>query len=350
MSQFQEKTEKPTGKRIADLRKKGDVAKSHDFNLYSTFFIALFIFITFQDLIKRNIFETFKYSLLLHNLEIDYNLIADFIKRFLVIFLPFGICVFIVSLISSTIPSGIVITKPKIHFDTINPIKNIRKLFSFEKLFDLVKGITKVIIIIFIIWKLFSKEFPSYFSSLNMSFQDAVLFMMKNIEKILITIAAILFLIGIIDLIYQIYTYKRRIRMTKQEVKDELKDMEGNTQVKGKIRRMMREFTKRNKISQVKEASVVITNPTHFAVALKYKPPIDRAPVVLAKGKDKVALKIIDIAYKNGIPVKRDPPLARSLYKMCEVGEEINPIFYRAVAIIISSIYKERKQNLVKNS
>lgn len=346
MSQSQEKTEKPTSKRLADLRKKGDIARSYDFNISATFFGTLFVFLILKESISQNLFETTRYLLSLSNIEVDHSIISTFLKKFLVTFFPFALLTLVISIFFSMIPSGLVITKPKVKFDNINPIKNLKKLFTLDKLFDLIKNTIKVVIISIILWNFFSDELLSYFSSLKMSIQDSVYFMTRNIEKIMLTIATILFIIGVIDLFYQLYRYNKRIKMTKQEVKDEFKEMEGNPYIKGKIRTMMREFTKRNKISQVKEASVVIRNPTHFAVALRYKPPIDKAPKVIAKGRDKLALKIIEIAYKNGIPITSDPPLARAIYKMCDVGQEINPIFYRAVATIIANIYNLKTKNI----
>ncbi|MCX7905404.1 MAG: EscU/YscU/HrcU family type III secretion system export apparatus switch protein [Elusimicrobiales bacterium] len=342
---FQEKTEKPTGKRLSELRKRGDVLRSYDFSVSLAFFLSFYLFFLISKYPTNYIKESFRYFFSFSYIDLDLNiLINNILKIFLFSFLPIGLGIVLVSMISFLIPSGIVLTKPKISFERFNPLKNIKDLFSLSKLFEVIKNILKVFFIFFLIYHILIEKISSSFNLLNGSFYKNLIFLNQNIKEITLKLLIILFGFSFLDLVYQFYVYNKRIKMTKQEVKEEYKEMEGNPLVKGKIRRMMREFTKRNKISQVKESSVVITNPTHFAVALRYKPPFDKTPVLVAKGKDKLALKIIDIAYKNGIPVKREPPLARAIYKMCDVGEEINPIFYKAVAVLIAKIYKERKR------
>ena len=173
----------------------------------------------------------------------------------------------------------------------------------------------------------------------------AVSVLLSNLEfeNIRIQLIAVL-IIGLADYIYQKYKFNQDMKMTKQEVKDEFKNTEGNPEIKAQIRRKMRQASQRRMMQSVPEADVVITNPTHFAVAIKYEPGVSRAPVVLAKGEDYLAQKIKDAARENDIEIVENKPLARALYYNVDIGSEIPPELYQAVAEVLAFVYKVKNK------
>lgn len=344
----QERTEKPTGKRKAELRKKGNIPKSNDFSSSFSFLIFLLIIFLFSGRIYSGLLDVFRYFFsLIGKREFNEVLIfSDFLKFFFVLTVPLTVSFLIFAVASHGVPSGFVFTKPSLKFENLNIISNFKKLFSFNSLMESFKNILKLGIIILFLYSFVKSKITEIFYSFSLDLFSSLFLNFSILKDIIIKIALISFFISTIDLVYRIYEYDKKSRMTKQEVKDEFKQMEGNPQIKGKIKAMMRMFTKRNKLSEVKKSAVVITNPTHYAVALKYAKE-NNAPVVVAKGVDRRAFKIIDEAKKYGVPVRRNPPLARAMFKMCEVGEEINPVFYRAVAEILAVLYKEKQRKVI---
>lgn len=344
MSQLEGKTEQPTGKRKSELRKKGEIAKSFDFNTSAVFLFSVFLFFSVIPKIYLDISNSFKYAF--NNIGKDVSVISfvgEYLKTFFSIIIPYSVFIMLFAYVISAVPSGYIFIKPKFKFSNLNFFNNLKKLFNFDKLFETIKSFIKLIFIILIIYKDLFNSIDVLFSLPFMDYDAIISSVLSIIKPIVIKISFLLLIIGILDLSYKIYSYKKNIKMTKQEIKEEFKSMEGNPQVKGKIRSMMRQFTKKNKLSSVSQASVVIVNPTHYAVALRYDKTMN-APRVVAKGIDWFALKIIEIAKQNNIPIKREPPLARALYRAMDVGDDINPIFYRAVAKILSAVYKERKK------
>lgn len=344
----QERTEKPTGKRKAELRKKGNIPKSNDFSSSVSLLVFFAILFLFSERIYSGLLEVFRHFFsMIGKKEFNEVLIfSDFLKSFLFLTAPITVSFFVFAVASHGVPSGFVFTKPSLKFENLNIISNFKKLFSLNSLIESFKNILKLAIIIFFLYSFVKSEIPAIFYSFSQALSSSLFLNFSIFKDIMIKIALISFFISAIDLVYRIYEYDKKSRMTKQEVKDEFKQMEGNPQIKGKIKAMMRMFSRRNKLSEVKKSAVVITNPTHYAVALKYNKE-NNAPVVVAKGVDKRAFKIIEEAKKYGVPVRRNPPLARAMFKMCEVGEEINPVFYRAVAEILAVLYREKQRKAI---
>lgn len=348
-SDDQEKTEEPTSKKIDDAKKDGNVPKSQDMSGFITLIVGIFLLIFMIGFIKNQVILLYEYYAKFIGQELSVlqiHLIAiNTIGRFLLMVLPICICVAIAGILANVMQFGFIFTTKPITPDLnkINPIKGLKNLFSIKKAIESVKIIVKVSAVFgvgFYFFLKFIKELPyvlflSIFSQLKWLMQ-----------KMLILVAAmlvVLLVIGIIDLMITRFQYFKGLRMSKQEVKDEYKQMEGDPQVKARIRRVQMETSRKRMMQQVPAADVVITNPTHYAVAIRYDKTRDNAPVVLAKGVDMIALQIRKIATENGVNIVENPPLARELYKICEVNDMIPENLFRAVAEVLSFVYMGNK-------
>jgi flagellar biosynthetic protein FlhB len=224
--------------------------------------------------------------------------------------------------------------------EKLNPLQGIKRLFQPQSLVELLKGAVKITIVVYSGWTFLSAHqnvIVGLAESDPSTIAPRVGVMAFEMVK---QMAATLAIVAALDYAYQRYQFEKNLRMTKQEVKDEMRDAEGNPEIKGRIRRKMREISRKRMMADVKTASVVITNPTHFAVALKYETGKGGAPKVVAKGADLVALKIRELAAENNVPLVENPPLARSLFKLTEVGDEIPQSLYKAVAEVLAMIWR----------
>ena len=221
----------------------------------------------------------------------------------------------------------------------LNPISGMKKIFSARKLFDLAKSILKLAVMAVVIYSFFSGRTESLFLLYDISLKQAIGLMGSLIIDLGIRLAAAYMVIAAIDLIYQRRKFHKDMMMTKQEVKDEYKNSEGDPAVKGAQKRRMMEASRRRMMQQLPQADVVITNPTHFAVAIKYDADENDAPIVVAKGADYLAQKIKEIAKENNVEIVENKPLARMLYTNVEVGELVPPELYKAVAEVLAYVY-----------
>ena len=237
--------------------------------------------------------------------------------------------------------------KPK--FSRLNPLEGVKRLFSLKSLVETLKNIIKIIILLFIVYLSVRDMFfesPKYLYT-DLSASIAHLVEVAWIMVIRISIAFVA--VAALDFFYQWWDYERQMKMTKQEVKEEYKQMEGDPQVKGKIKEIQRRRAQQRMMQQVPSADVVIRNPTHFAVALRYRPEEDYAPIVLAKGQDNIAMRIVEIAGEHNITVIENVPLARALYAETELNQFIPPSLYEAVAEVLVYIFKlNGKKQIVK--
>jgi len=348
-----EKTEEPTAKKLSDARKEGQVAKSKDIVSSLTLF-ALFLLLKIW---TANIAENF-----LELFEGVYTRFDDFVKvpggnivskqyadfvgqmmlRVLLIIWPFIVSAFLIAFIGDLYqvkwkPT----TKPlQPKFSKLNPINGIKRLFKVETLVELLKSLLKIAIVFLIIKGDLEKFYSLLFTLYNIPLLQAVIGAGDFLISVGFKISAIFLVIALIDYRYQKYKFHKDMKMTKQEVKEEYKSTEGDPQIKGKIRARMREASQRRMMQNLPKADVVITNPTHFAVAIVYDKEVAEAPVVLAKGADYLAQKIKDSARENNISIVENKPLARSLYNNVEIGDMVPPELYLAVAEVLASVYK----------
>ena len=234
-----------------------------------------------------------------------------------------------------------VTTKPlKPDFKKFNPINGFKRFFSKDSLVELLKSFLKIILILWVAYSAVADDSRNILLLYDMPLIQAVMFVGSVIINAGMKISIAYFLIGIVDYIYQKWKFKDDLKMTKQEVKDEYKNSEGDPQIKGKQRARMREASQRRMMQDVPKADVVITNPTHYAVALKYDAEEAQAPIVLAKGTDYLALQIKEKAKEADVEIVENKPLARMLYANVEIGEEIPPELYQTVAEILAAVYR----------
>lgn len=344
-----EKTEEPTSKKIEDARKEGNVPKSQDLSGFITLLVALvLVFVMIPFIGKQLIFLYHYYQGLIgleFTKELVYQIVITSILRTLMMVLPITISVAIAGVIGNVMQFGFIFTTKPLEFNLnkINPLSGLKKLFSLKKLIESAKIILKVslvFIIAFYFLLSFVKELPQ--TLLFTMFSQ--LLWLKGKIMILAAVMLMLFLvISLLDILLVRFQYFKGLRMSKQEIKDEYKQMEGDPQIKGKIRSLQRQMAQRRMMQNIPVADVVITNPTHYAVALRYDKTKENAPIVLAKGVDHLALKIRAIATEHQIPIIENPPLARELYKVCDIDDEIPANLYRAVAEVLSFVYTSNK-------
>jgi flagellar biosynthetic protein FlhB len=237
--------------------------------------------------------------------------------------------------------------KPKL--SRVSLISGFKKMFSAKSLVELLKSLFKVAVIALVLYTEIKTDAKQILSLPLAGTEDMLAWIAKSVYGMVMKITVIMAVFGTADYMYQWWSYEKGIRMTKQEVKDEYKKLEGDPQVKGKIKEIQRKMSAMRMMHNVPKADVVIKNPTHYAVALKYDPKKDSAPVVVAKGKDYMALRIIKTAEKHGVYVTENRPLARGLYEAVEINKKIPEQFYKAVAEVIAFLYRLKKENTKQN-
>ena len=349
-----EKSEKATPKRKKDERKKGNVFSSEDFS--SAFFIII-VFITI------NVFSNSMYTNLTQSLRNFITISSNFsdlskedltyifkegFKTVLLVAGPIFIVGILVPIIFTGIQTKFVFSMEavKFKFSKLNPLEGIKKLFSIRSIVELVKNLLKLAIISSIIYNQMKKRLVEIVNLFDVDVKVAIVYLCSAIFSTVISIAIIFVFLGILDYAYQWWEYEKNLKMTKQEIKEEYKQMEGDPQIKGKIRQKQREMSQARMMQEVPNADVIIRNPTHFAVAVKYDPEKNHAPMVVAKGMDLIALKIIEIATENDVSMTENRPLARALYDAVEIGQEIPEEFYHEVAEILAFVYDLKQKKL----
>ena len=224
-------------------------------------------------------------------------------------------------------------------FSKLNPLNGIKKIFSAQSLVELVKSVAKILLIALVTYSYIKKKSGLLYALYDMSMMQAVNLIGETVIELGIRISAIYMIIAGADFMYQKYKFKNDMKMTKQEVKEEYKNAEGDPEIKGKIKARMREASQRRMMQAIPKADVVITNPTHYAVAIRYDTEVAPAPIVVAKGSDYLAQKIKQIARENNVEIVEDKPLARMLFANVDVDKQIPPELYQAVAEILAMVY-----------
>lgn len=340
------RTEKATPYRRRKLREEGNVAKSSELaSSLAVFLSSVALFFTgayfLHEILKlvRVVAENPTTSPAL--------VIRLAVEDFSSFLLPLFLVVVLTVILAHIGQFGFLFTlKPlKFKWERINPLEGIKRLFSLTTAFELVKNTLKVLLFMVVSYFLLKGDAERLLKAPLYDLFDFTYYAFVLVFKLLLVLSAFAILIAIFDYAYRRWDYERRIRMSKEEIKEEYKQHEGDPHVKAVIRRRMRQLARGRMMKEVPKASVVITNPTHIAIALRYDPEKgDRAPIVVAKGKGQIAERIVQIAYENGVPIIRKEELARSMYPLVEVGEEIPPKFYRAVAEIIAFIMFRRRK------
>ena len=349
-----EKTEPATAKKLREAREKGQVAKSHDLTgavLLMASFILLKIYVSvigekftlgFSNYYNR-IGDLSSTSTQLDALDVYFNSIFDnVLKDVLLILLPFlavgFVLAFVMDLVQVKWRPTTKTLEPKL--DKFNPINGFKRFFSTKTLIQLLKSIIIIAVCCIVAYSKLKKEIGFLFNVYEIPLYAAVAKTGELILDLAITICVIYLIVGVADYIFEKHKFNEDMKMTKQEVKEEWKNTEGNPEIKGKQRRKMMEASRRRMMQAIPEADVVITNPTHFAVALKYEQNSGKAPVVVAKGEDYLAYKIKEVAKEHSVEIVENKPLARMLYYNVDIGMEIPSELYQAVAEVLAFVWK----------
>ena len=352
-----DKTEKATPKKLDDARKEGRVARSSD--LINGFMLLLMFFVLklFGGIMAKLFLDSFvKYynkasdiSMEVFDVRQAVNLSNEIVLDIVIASLPVLIGSFIVALVGNIVQVGWKVTgkplKPKL--DRLNPIGGLKRMFSQEKVVELIKSILKVLAIALVAYNEVKDRWKFILNLYDFEFMQAILNIFDIVLDVGIKISLIFVVIGLADFGYQKWKHLHDLRMSKQEVKDEMKQSEGDPQIKGQIRQKMREGARRRMMQDLPKADVVITNPTHFAVAVKYDKETAEAPYVLAKGADYVAANIKEIAKQNNIEIVENKPLARMLYYNVEIGDQIPPELYQMVAEVLAYVYSVKNKEIL---
>ncbi|MBD5449417.1 MAG: flagellar biosynthesis protein FlhB [Lachnospiraceae bacterium] len=347
-----EKTEEPTSKKLQDARKEGQVAKSKEitnaFELLA-FFLLIYFWVEYMGtFFVGNMYDIYtqipEYIKMYDGRIQDQTFNALFIQsmtRVLLILVPFLMIGFMVSFLTNLFqvkwkPTSKPL-KPK--FSKLNPVNGFKRFFSANSLVELVKAFLKIGVIGYVVYSYLKKNMPPLYQFYDLSLNQGVMQVGVLVVNLGIRISLFYMIIALLDYIYQKVKFKNDMKMTKQEVKDEYKNQEGDPQIKGKQRQRMMEASRRRMMQQLPQADVVITNPTHYAVAIKYDPEVFDAPYVVAKGADYLAQKIRETAKENHIEIVENKPLARMLYANVDVGSVVPPELYQAVAEVLAFVY-----------
>jgi len=348
-----DKTEKATQHKREQERKKGNVFQSKDLitgvmilaSFVSLRFLMTYMFGRFDTALNENIFL----GATVHTITIPAGarLMFIIVSNLFMLALPVLLIAMGTGILMSVSQTRLLVAtellKPK--FNRLNPIEGIKKMFSLKALVELLKSILKITIVIIIVYNTIMGKLGEMPSLMAADIIADIVWLGEAIFTVALNAGFGMLAIGIVDFFYQWWEHERSLRMSKQEVKDEYKQLEGNPETKSRIFKIQRQMSQSRMITGVKDADVVIRNPTHFAIALKYDIDNDIAPVVIAKGKDYLALRIIEEAAKNDVEIVTNPPLAQALYDNVDIYETIPEDFWEAVADIISYIYLEKKKD-----
>ena len=343
----EEKTERATPRKREDERDKGRVAKSQDVNTAIILLFSFMILAVYGSFMKDHMENLYKQTFTQYiHWEVNYETVMQLVVEVFIhlawIVVPIMAVTFIASVAANLLQIGFLFTTEPLKFDLkkLDPIQGAKRIFSIRALVELLKSLFKIVFVtsitFFIIW--ISKD-----DVMMLSFKtihDAIAFFGRTTIVMGISAIIALLFLAILDYMYQKYDFEKNIRMSKQDIKDEHKDIEGDPLIKSKLQEKQREFAMRRMMSEIPTADVVITNPTHYAIALKYDDETASAPYIVALGKDDIALKIIEVAKAHDIATVENKPLARSLYETLDIGDIIPEKFYEAIAEILAFVYQ----------
>jgi flagellar biosynthetic protein FlhB len=344
------KTEKATPKRREKARKDGNILRVQDLDSTIMLWGNFFLFMTLGAGVMTSLATAMTYLLRksgqpgliqesnLHSLAVELAVIA------LRILGPFLLANFVLALSNQLLQHGFHLNTNLIipKFDKLNPANGFKKLISAQSAINLLKSIAKFIVVAWVAYLVIVPRLPSILTTLRLPMGQSLQLFRDTLFLLYRSIMLVMIVVAVADFMYQRHAFEKGLRMTKQEVKDEAKDAEGNPQIKGKQRSMIMAMAMRRIITKVPKASVIITNPTHFAVALQYD-PTTAAPILIAKGVDHLAFKIRERAKECGVPIVENPPLARAIYHNVDLDKPIPAELYQAVAQVLAYVYRLKR-------
>lgn len=341
----QERTEQATSRRREQARQEGNFASSKEVSslfmvaagVMVLYFAGLWMFSGLAD-VMRKCFHVYRGELTVKEL---YTIFKDLSLSFLMIIAP-ALIIPVLGAISYVLQNGFNLTSKPLEpdFKKIDPISGFKKIASFNSIAELVKSILKISILTYVVYVNVKNEWLNMPVLIDMEVAASVVYIAKVTFTIMVKTVWVLAVIAVLDYGYQRWNFEKGLRMSKEEIKEEMKETDGDPIIKARIKSMQREMARKRMMADVPKADVVITNPTHIAVAIKYDREKGNAPVVVAKGAGHIAEKIREIARKHGVPVLENKPLARTIYKTVKVGTEIPANLYKAVAEVLAYVYR----------
>ena len=348
MADDEEKTEEPTSKKIEDAKKEGNVSKSMQVTgaAILTFGSMYLLFFSSFSMFEIKKLMLFSYSFIGTDMDnsVFYSITYSVFMTFLKALAPIFILVIVLALAFNWMQFGMIVVPLKFDLQKLDPIKGMKNIFGLKKVLEALKLTLKLFIIVSVMFIIFILTNKKFLAMMDQDTDASIASMIELTGYFLAAILLIIIIFAIIDFYFTRHYYMKSLKMSKQEIKDEYKNMEGDPQVKGRIRRIQMQMAQKRMMSSVPDADVIITNPTHYAVALKYDNKINSAPTMVAKGIDFLAIKIKDIAKENKIPIIENPALARALYDQIDIDKEIPNEFYKAIAEIFSYVYELKRK------
>lgn len=346
-----EKTEKATPKRKQDERKKGNVFMSRDIvtvaSLFASFYAIKFLAPRLLHTMEQSICDFF--ALLPTQEQITQMDVRLFFVQGCIIFLQTAFPLLLVTsasaIFATMLQTKMLFSAKAFAFkaERINPLSGLKKMFSMRSAVELLKSMLKIVVLVYVVYSVVKEKLLILPHMTDMSFLQAMQYTSEVIMSFILKAGIVFLFLGAGDFLYQWWEYEKNLRMSKQEIKDEYKQIEGDPQIKGRQRSIQQQRSRRRMIQKVPQADLIIRNPTHFAIALKYDQTKDRAPVVIAKGSDGLALRIIRVAEEHGIYITENRPLARALFENVELDHEIPEEYFKAVAEILAFMYALKK-------
>ena len=342
----QERTEQASSRKRDQAREDGSFATSKELSTFlmiagSTavlYFSAVWMYTGLADLMKGSFKLLMKGELTVKEVSGLFSMVS---YKFFVIILP-ALAIPIFGALSYILQNGFALTTKPISpdFSKLDPLSGAKKIFSTQSLVELAKSIVKISVIGFVVYKAVALEWQTMPFLIDADVFSVLSFVGSMTFKIMMKTLWVLALIAIVDYAFQRWSFEKGLMMSKEELKEEMKETEGDPIVKARIRSIQRELSRKRMMAEVPKADVVVTNPTHIAVALKYDKEKANAPIVVAKGADLIAEKIREVARKHGVPIVENKPLARTLFKAVDIGKQIPADLYRAVAEILAYVYR----------
>lgn len=347
MNDGQEKTEQPSAKRLQDARKKGQVPRSRELNTFLSLFFGALGLLFMGDTITNRFSNLSRQGLDFDHVaafaaDTPVNALSDAIATAIFYLLPFFALMLLSVFVGPMAMGGWSFSPSSIKFklEKINPLAGLKRIFSANSLMELVKAMAKFFVLLGAAWIVFNMFFERLLSLGVLAPAQAIIASLEMLLWGFFLLGIALLTVVSIDVPFQLWDHTRKLKMSRQEIKDEHKETEGRPEVKAKIRSLQRQAAQQRMMQDVPTADVVITNPTHYAVALSYKHDSRGAPTVVAKGKDLVALKIRSVAEENKVVIYSAPPLARALFRHVDIGGEIPHNLYMAVATVLAYVYR----------
>lgn len=348
---FQERTEKATPKKRQEAREKGQVARSRELASVSVLLTGIFTLFWGSTYFYHHITGILRYYLReagSHAVTVDAmsGLGMFAMRQFAVTLMPLFLILMAVALLSNYLQVGSLFSLEAImpKFSKLNPVEGFKKLFSAQAMMEFGKSLFKLVVVGWIAWDTMSAETGNLLPLIDQTPGTILNYVASVSFTLFWKVCLVMILLAVVDFIFQKWDFENSLKMTKQEVKEEYKQTEGDPHVKSRIRTIQREMAQKRMMAEVQEADVVITNPTHLAVALKYDSASMEAPMVVAMGSGHVAVRIREIAREHGVPVIENKPLAQSLYRLVEIGNTIPEDLYQAVAQVLAHVFRLRKK------